>query len=40
MPNDEAATESEDGEVEGFRSLLAMESLNVTVAAGFFVSIT
>ncbi|KAL0702917.1 hypothetical protein Bca4012_059039 [Brassica carinata] len=31
-----AATESEDGEVEGFRSFLAVESLNVSVAAGLF----
>uniref|UniRef100_M4FD56 rRNA methyltransferase 1, mitochondrial n=3 Tax=Brassica campestris TaxID=3711 RepID=M4FD56_BRACM len=31
-----ASTESEDGEVEGFRSFLAVESLNVSVAAGLF----
>ncbi|CDY35896.1 BnaA07g00910D [Brassica napus] len=31
-----ASTESEDGEVEGLRSFLAVESLNVSVAAGLF----
>ncbi|KAF8055791.1 hypothetical protein N665_1286s0002 [Sinapis alba] len=31
-----ASTESEDGEVEGFKSFLAVESLNVSVAAGLF----
>lgn len=37
MASDVAATtESEDGEVEGLRSFLAVESLNVSVAAGLF----
>ncbi|CAL9223668.1 unnamed protein product [Arabidopsis halleri] len=36
MPNDVAVTESDDAEGEGFRSFLAVESLNVSVAAGLF----
>ncbi|EOA30187.1 hypothetical protein CARUB_v10013304mg [Capsella rubella] len=36
MPNDVAVTESDDMEGEGFRSFLAVESLNVSVAAGLF----
>ncbi|KAL0885516.1 hypothetical protein Bca101_009499 [Brassica carinata] len=36
MPNHVAATASVDGEVEGFRAFLAVESLNVSVAAVCF----
>ncbi|XP_010489124.1 PREDICTED: uncharacterized protein LOC104766854 [Camelina sativa] len=36
MPNDVAVTESDDAEGGGFRSFLAVESLNVSVAAGLF----
>lgn len=36
MPSSVAATESKDGEVEGFRSFLAVESLDVSVAASLF----
>ncbi|KAL9300001.1 putative 23S rRNA (guanosine(2251)-2'-O)-methyltransferase [Arabidopsis thaliana] len=36
MPNEVAVTESDDAEGEGFRSFLAVESLNVSVAAGLF----
>ncbi|KFK40351.1 hypothetical protein AALP_AA3G362800 [Arabis alpina] len=36
MPNDVVATESDDAEGEGLRSFLAVESLNVSVAAGLF----
>ncbi|VVA99737.1 unnamed protein product [Arabis nemorensis] len=36
MPNDVAATESDDAEGEGLRYFLAVESLNVSVAAGLF----
>lgn len=36
MPNNVVVTESKDGEVEGFRTFLAVESLDVSVAASLF----
>ncbi|ESQ50357.1 hypothetical protein EUTSA_v10002296mg [Eutrema salsugineum] len=36
MPRDVAVAESDDAEGDGFRSFLAVESLNVSVAAGLF----